>query len=106
LSAPVVVDATGEVYGDVPNTAARVQAVAEPSAVLITAQVQRQVAGLFVVEERGCQQLKGVPEPVTLFRLETAEMPIKRGFFDGPAVFLHGSLHDSDRAGKNTRVCY
>jgi len=27
---PVVVDATGEVYGDVPNTAARVQAFAEP----------------------------------------------------------------------------
>jgi predicted ATPase len=35
----------------------------------MTAQVQRQVAGLFVVEERGCHQLKGVPEPVTLFRL-------------------------------------
>jgi hypothetical protein len=66
---PVVVDGTGEVYGDVPNTAARVQALAEPSAVLITAQVQRQVAGLFVVEERGSQQLKGVPEPVILFRL-------------------------------------
>jgi class 3 adenylate cyclase len=43
---PVVVDATGQVYGDVPNTAARVQALAEPSAVLITAQVQRQAAGL------------------------------------------------------------
>jgi class 3 adenylate cyclase len=66
---PVVLDATGEVYGDVPNTAARVQALAEPGAVLMTAQVQRQVAGLFVVEERGCHQLKGVPEPVTLFRL-------------------------------------
>jgi class 3 adenylate cyclase/predicted ATPase len=65
----VVVDATGEVYGDVPNTAARVQALAQPSAVLITARVQRQVAGLFVVEDRGCHQLKGVPEPVTLFRL-------------------------------------
>jgi class 3 adenylate cyclase len=69
---PVVVDAMGEVYGDAPNTAARVQALAEPSAVLITAQVQRQVAGLFVVEERGCHQLKGVPEPVTLFRLVRA----------------------------------
>jgi class 3 adenylate cyclase/predicted ATPase len=66
---PVVVDATGEVYGDVPNIAARVQALAEPSAVFITAQVQRQVAGLFVVEEYGCHQLKGVPQPVTLFRL-------------------------------------
>jgi class 3 adenylate cyclase len=66
---PVVVDATGEVYGDVPNTAARVQALAEPGAVLMTAQVQRQIAGLFVVEERGRHQLKGVPETVTLFRL-------------------------------------
>jgi hypothetical protein len=34
--------------------------------------VQRQVAGLFVVEERGTHQLKGVPEPLTLFRLVRA----------------------------------
>jgi class 3 adenylate cyclase len=34
---PVVVDATGEVFGDVPNTAARAQTLAEPSAVLMTA---------------------------------------------------------------------
>src|SRR5215475_7070989 len=63
---------TGEVYGDAPNTAARVQALAETSAVLMTAQVQRQVAGLFVVEERGRHQLKGVPELVTLFGLVRA----------------------------------
>src|SRR5215467_9969971 len=66
---PAVVDAAGEIYGDVTNVAARVQALADAGAVLITAQVQRQVAGLFVVEEGGCHQLKGVPEPVTLFRL-------------------------------------
>src|ERR1700740_2229110 len=69
---PVVVDATGEVYGDVPNTAARVQALAEPSAVLITAQVQRQVAGLFIAEERGSHELKGVSERQTLFRVVRA----------------------------------
>jgi AAA ATPase domain len=34
--------------------------------------VQRQIAGLFVAEERGSHQLKGVPEPVTLFRLVRA----------------------------------
>jgi predicted ATPase len=38
----------------------------------VTAQVQRQIAGLFVAEERGNHQLKGVPEPVTLFRLVRA----------------------------------
>ena len=45
-SGPVVVDAAGEIYGDVANIAARVQALAESGSVLITAQVQRQVAGL------------------------------------------------------------
>jgi class 3 adenylate cyclase len=66
---PAVVDATGEIYGDVANVAARVQALAEPGAVLATARVQRQVAGLFVAEEHGSHVLKGVPEPVALYRL-------------------------------------
>jgi predicted ATPase len=39
---------------------------------VVTARVQRQVAGLFVAEERGAHKLKGVPEPVTLFRLVRA----------------------------------
>jgi class 3 adenylate cyclase len=69
---PVVVDAAGEIYGDAPNTAARVQALAEPSTVVVTARVQRQVAGLFVAEERGAHDLKGVPESVTLFQLVRA----------------------------------
>ena len=69
---PVVVDAAGEIYGDAPNTAARVQALAEPGTVVVTARVQRQAAGLFVAEEHGTHRLKGVPEPVTLFRIVRA----------------------------------
>jgi class 3 adenylate cyclase/predicted ATPase len=69
---PAVVDAAGEIYGDVANIAARVQALAEPGAVLVTARVQRQVAGLFVAEDRGTHTLKGVPEPTALFRLVRA----------------------------------
>ena len=57
---PVVVETTGEVFGDAPNIAARVQAAAEPGSVLVTRNVQRQVAGLFVVEEQGARELKGV----------------------------------------------
>ena len=68
----VVVDAAGEIYGDAPNVAARVQALAEPGEVVVTARVQRQVAGLFVAEERGSHTLKGVPEPVVLFRMVRA----------------------------------
>src|SRR5262245_57809188 len=69
---PVVIDAAGEIYGDAPNIAARVQAQAEPGTVVMTARVQHQVAGLFVAEERGSHELKGVPEPVTLYRLVRA----------------------------------
>ena len=58
LSGAAVLDASGEIYGDVANIAARVQALAEPGAVLVTAQVQRQVAGLFVAEERGTRELR------------------------------------------------
>ena len=56
-------------FGEVPNIAARAQALAEAGSVVVTGRVQRQVAGLFVAEERGSHALKGVPEPVTLFRL-------------------------------------
>ena len=71
-SGAVVVDAAGEIFGDAPNVAARVQALAEPGTVLITARVQRQIAGLFVAEDRGAHALKGAPERTTLFRIVRA----------------------------------
>src|SRR5271166_670799 len=71
-SGPVVVEATGEVFGEAPNIAARVQGLAEPGAVVVTANVQRPTAGLFVAEDRGAYELKGVPAPVTLYRIVRA----------------------------------
>jgi len=68
-SGPVIVDAAGEVFGEAPNIAARVQAAAEPGTVLVTSTVQRQIAGLFIVEDKGAHELKGVPAPVTLYRI-------------------------------------
>src|SRR5215831_3700581 len=68
-SGPVIVDAAGEVFGEAPNVAARIQAAAEPGTVLVTATVQRQVAGLFIVEDKGAHEFKGVPAPVTLYRI-------------------------------------
>ena len=78
-SGPVVVEATGEVFGDAPNIAARVQGLAEPGAVLVTANVQRQAAGLFVAEDKGAHNLKGVSEPVRLFRIVRASGAMRRG---------------------------
>jgi class 3 adenylate cyclase len=69
---PVVVEAAGEVFGEAPNIAARVQGLAEPGTVLVTANVRRQIAGLFVAEDRGASELKGVPAPVTLYRIVRA----------------------------------
>jgi class 3 adenylate cyclase len=78
-SGQVVVEATGEVFGDAPNIAARVQALAEPGAIVITGTMQRQTAGLFVAEDRGAYELKGVPAPVTLYRILRASGGGRRG---------------------------
>ena len=76
---PVVVDAMGEVFGDAPNIASRVQAAAEPGWVLVTGNVQRQVAGLFVAEEQGAHNLKGARVPVSLYRIVRASGGAWRG---------------------------
>jgi class 3 adenylate cyclase len=58
-SGPVVVEATGEVFGEAPNVAARIQGLAEPDAVLVTANVQRQTAGLrtrALTSSRACRR--------------------------------------------------
>jgi class 3 adenylate cyclase/ribosomal protein L40E len=58
-----------DVFGDTPNIAARVQAAAAPGTVLITADTHRLVSGLFMVEDRGPQALKGIERPVQLYRV-------------------------------------
>jgi class 3 adenylate cyclase len=68
----VVVDSTGEMIGDAPNIAERVQTACEPGSVLVTMNVLRQVPGLFVTEERGSRELDGVSEPVNLFLIVRA----------------------------------
>ena len=68
-SGAVVVDAAGEIFGDAPNVAACVQALAEPGTVMVTARVQRQVSGLFIAEDRGAHLMEGASEPTTLFRI-------------------------------------
>ena len=78
-SGQVVVEATGEVFGDAPNIAARVQGAAEPGSILVTAAVQRQTAGLFVAEDRGQHELKGMSAPMTLYRIVRASGGGRRG---------------------------
>jgi predicted ATPase len=59
--------AAADVFGDTPNIAARVQAAAEPDSVLISSNTHALISGLFVVEDRGAQALKGLAEPLRLY---------------------------------------
>jgi class 3 adenylate cyclase/tetratricopeptide (TPR) repeat protein len=73
---PVVVGELGSggraetlALGETPNVSARVQALAEPDTLLITGATHGLVAGRFVVDAQGTHTLKGVREPVALYRV-------------------------------------
>ncbi len=55
--------------GETPNLAARVQGVAEPDTVVMSAVTQRLVQGLFECQDLGPQTLKGIAAPVSVYRI-------------------------------------
>ena len=55
--------------GETPNLAARVQGVAAPDTVVISAATQRLVQGLFEYQDLGPQTLKGISSPQTVHRV-------------------------------------
>jgi class 3 adenylate cyclase len=58
-----------EVFGDTPNIAARMQEAATPGTVAISDAAHRLVSGLFVVEDFGLKALKGIAQPLQLYRV-------------------------------------
>ena len=66
----VLVDG-GDLYGDGVNVAARLQAVAEPGTVCISAKVREEVEGKLELstEDRGEVALKNMPRPIRIFRI-------------------------------------
>jgi class 3 adenylate cyclase/tetratricopeptide (TPR) repeat protein len=58
-----------DIFGDTPNIAARVQAAAESDSLLVTGATHRLISGLFIVDDRGPQSLKGVEQPLPLYRV-------------------------------------
>jgi class 3 adenylate cyclase/tetratricopeptide (TPR) repeat protein len=58
-----------DVFGDTPNIAARLQSAAEPGSVLVSSSTHDLVSGLFLVEDRGSQSLKGIAEGLRLYRV-------------------------------------
>jgi class 3 adenylate cyclase/tetratricopeptide (TPR) repeat protein len=56
------------VIGETPNLAARLQEVATPDTVVIAGSTRRLLGGLFDCEDLGHRVLKGIPEPVAVWR--------------------------------------
>jgi predicted ATPase/class 3 adenylate cyclase len=56
------------VVGDTPNLAARLQTLAEPGTVVISARTRELIGGLFELAELGAQILKGFSVPVGVWR--------------------------------------
>jgi hypothetical protein len=57
------------IVGETPNLAARLQALAEPSAVVIAESTRRLIGGLFELADLGPQSLKGFAEPQRAWRV-------------------------------------
>ncbi|MBI3801072.1 MAG: AAA family ATPase [Deltaproteobacteria bacterium] len=55
--------------GETPNIAARLQGLAEPDTVVLSAATQRLVAGLFECQDLGPQTLKGISTPLAVYRV-------------------------------------
>ena len=72
------------VVGETPNLAARLQALAEPGAVVISQATRRLVGGLFELTDLGPQRLKGFAEPLAAWRVEG------EGRAEGRFEALHG----------------
>jgi adenylate cyclase len=67
----------GDIFGDGVNVAARLEALAKPGGVCVSARVQEDAAGKLdlVFEDIGDQQLKNIGRPVRAYRVVTATRP-------------------------------
>jgi class 3 adenylate cyclase/tetratricopeptide (TPR) repeat protein len=72
------------IVGETPNIAARLQALAEPGTVVIGSNTRRLVEGLFVVEELGPQAIRGIADPIPVYRVREASAAPSR--FEAAAV--------------------
>jgi class 3 adenylate cyclase/tetratricopeptide (TPR) repeat protein len=73
---PVVIGGMGEggrrealALGDTTNIAARLEGIAEPDTVVISGATLRLVPGLFVTRDLGTPKLKGIVDPIRIYRV-------------------------------------
>jgi adenylate cyclase len=88
-----VVVEDGDIFGDGVNVAARLEALADPSGICVSARVQEDAAGRLdlIFEDLGEQNLKNIARPVRAYRVvpATAEGTAKTGpIEDAPVLAL------------------
>src|SRR5258708_4061243 len=84
-SGPVVVGEIGDsgtwsmdAVGETPNIAARLQTLAATNTVVISDSTRRLVSAAFDFQDLGLQELKGVTEPLQVYRVLSAKNPASR----------------------------
>src|SRR5581483_5455400 len=58
-----------DIVGETPNVAARLQSLARPDTLLISGSTEQLVSGFFELEDLGEQAVRGLPEPVEVYRV-------------------------------------
>jgi class 3 adenylate cyclase/tetratricopeptide (TPR) repeat protein len=81
-SGPVVVgdigNSTMDAIGETPNIAARLQSLAATNTVLISESTRRLVSAAFDLQDLGLQELKGVTDPIHVYRVLAAKTAASR----------------------------
>ena len=88
--------------GDTPNIAARLQGLAAPNTVVLSAVTARLLHGAFALEDVGVQQLKGVAEPMAVFCVLGPGEPAGDEVEPSPAGSLPGGARGRARAAPAT----
>ena len=78
----------GDIFGDGVNIAARIEGLAEPGGICVSARVQEDAAGKIdlAFEDIGEQQLKNIARPVRAYRVVTATGPAISQDSSSPAL--------------------
>jgi adenylate cyclase len=78
ISVGDIVVEDGDIFGDGVNVAARLEGLAEPGGICVSALVQRDAAGKLdlAFEDLGEQTLKNIARPLQVYRVRSCPLPI------------------------------